>query len=83
MKKHIDMTVFRSPVKSTEGKIVHLFKQRPGSTVSFDPDVQDAVHVAIDRYQKGSPFVCKKQYEGSNDLITHKPEKVTCRGCKP
>jgi hypothetical protein len=82
MKTAINMTIYRTKVKSTEGKIIHLYKQKPSSVTSFDPDVQDGCHVANDVYQRGSPFVCGKPYSGCNDLITHLPLKVTCAGCK-
>lgn len=77
-----EKTIFRTPIKSTDGKVVHLYKQQAGSTTTFDPEVQDGAYRAIDVYQKGSPFVCKQPYRGDIDLITHKPELVTCGSCK-
>jgi hypothetical protein len=79
--KLIDKTIFRSPVKSTEGKTVHLYQQQPGVKTSFDPDVQEAMHVVFDTYRKGSPFVCGRTYRGEIDLITHDPKKSNCLKC--
>lgn len=80
MARQIDKTVFRTPVKSTEGKVIHLYKQMSGITTTFDPDIQDGAN--WDQYRKGSTFVCGEPYHGVNDLVTHLPAKVTCPGCK-
>ena len=78
----IDKTVFRTPIKSTDGKTVHLYKQHPGCLTTFDPEVQSGAYRAADVYQRGSSYVCGGLYHDDNDLITHNPKKVTCPGCK-
>lgn len=78
----LERTIFRTKVKDTVGKVVHLFKQRSDSTTTFDPDVQNGIH-ACDLYRRGSPFVCSKPSTEItlNDLVTHKKEKTTCPSC--